>query len=154
MLKTPITLIDYQPQWQDSLIRMWRESFEFGVGIIDPHPISAQVGYFQAEIIPKNTVRCAFFEDQLVGFVAASPDSVAQLHVRLSFHRLGIGSYMLDWAKIQSSGSLWLYTFARNSVAQAFYERHGFRVVERGHEPTWKLDDIKYAWSAAVTNAV
>ncbi len=50
------------------------------------------------------------------------------------------------WAQQQSSGRLWLYTFARNRVAQAFYEHHGFRIVARGFEPTWQLDDIKYEW--------
>ena len=55
---------------------------------------------------------------------------------------------MLDWAKGQSEGSLWLYTFQRNLDAQAFYEHHGFEIVERGFEETWQLADIKYQWKA------
>ncbi len=54
---------------------------------------------------------------------------------------------MLQWAKANSAGSLWLYTFQKNRVARAFYERHGFRIVALGHEPHWKLDDVRYEWS-------
>jgi ribosomal protein S18 acetylase RimI-like enzyme len=128
---------------------MWRASFEFGVGITDPHPIAEQVSYFETEVLPKSTVRLALATGTLVGFIAASSESVAQLHVRVGFHRRGVGSQLLDWAKHQSAGSLWLYTFARNRVAQAFYEHHGFRVVARGFEPTWQLEDIKYQWAAS-----
>jgi ribosomal protein S18 acetylase RimI-like enzyme len=60
---------------------------------------------------------------------------------------------LIKWAKSQSAGSLWLYTFARNTAAQAFYEHHGFRVVARGFEPAWQLEDIKYQWSASPENA-
>ena len=127
---------------------MWRGSFEHGVGIVDPHSLEEQAAYFDTEVLAKHTVRLVLFADQLVGFIAANEESVAQLHVRVGFHRRGIGSQLLSWAKSQSRGSLWLYTFKRNTVAQAFYEHHGFRVIERGFEPTWQLEDIKYFWSA------
>jgi ribosomal protein S18 acetylase RimI-like enzyme len=149
----PAELVEYAPQYLEALVRMWRESFEFGVGITDPHPIAEQVAYFETEILPKNTVRLALSAGQLVGFIAASHESVAQLHVRVGFHRLGIGTQLLNRAKGQSSGGLWLYTFARNTVAQAFYEHHGFRIVARGFEPTWQLEDIKYQWAASQENA-
>jgi ribosomal protein S18 acetylase RimI-like enzyme len=149
----PAALVKYVQSQQSELVRMWRESFEFGVGIIDPHSIAEQVAYFEAEVLPKNSVRLALSAGQLVGFVAASRESIAQLHVRVGFHRLGIGSQLLNWAKSQSFRGLWLYTFARNTVAQAFYEHHGFRIVARGFEPTWQLEDIKYQWAASQQNA-
>lgn len=84
---------------------------------------------------------------ELLGFIAASRESIAQLYVRNDHQRRGIGRQMLEWAKEQSGGTLWLYTFARNAGAQRFYEREGFRVVARGFEPRWQLEDIKYEWS-------
>ena len=148
MPNQPAALAEYAPSLQQALVRMWRESFEFGVGVTDPHLLAEQAAYFEAEVLPKNSVRLALSAGQLVGFVAASSDSVAQLHVRVGFHRRGIGSQLLIWAKSQSSGSLWLHTFARNTVAQAFYEHHGFRVASRGFEPAWQLEDVKYQWFA------
>jgi len=140
------TLIDFQAVRLDELVAMWRASFEVGVGVKDPHPIAEQKHYFLAQVLPRNSVRMALLADQLVGFVAASRESIAQLYVRVGCQRRGIGRQMLAWAKEQSAGGLWLYTFARNEGAQRFYEREGFRIAARGFEPTWRLEDIKYEW--------
>ena len=146
----PATLTAYDDGRLDELVAMWRESFEAGVGVTDPHPIAEQRTYFLTEVLPRNDVRLAMLDGRLVGFVAASRASVAQLHVRVGFHRRGIGSLLLAWAKAQSAGSLWLYTFARNRVARAFYERHGFVDVAHGFEPLWQLDDVRYEWTAPI----
>ena len=132
---------------------MWRASFEAGVGIVDPHPLSEQRDAFLTKVLPHNELRLAVVGDQFIGFVAATSESVSQLYVRVGFHRQGIGTLMLDWAKERSSGSLWLYTFARNRGACAFYERSGFVAIERGFEPSWQLDDVKYRWARDGHNA-
>ena len=143
-----IDIVNFDSARTDELVQMWRESFEFGVGIVDPHPIAEQREFFVTTVVPNNSIRIALLDDRLVGFVAATKESISQLYVRIGHHRLGIGSRLLDWAKDQSDGSLWLYTFARNLGARAFYEKHGFTIVARGFEPTWQLDDIKYEWAA------
>ena len=125
---------------------MWRVSFEAGVGISDPHPLAEQKSYFLSDVLPHCRVRCALSRGELVGFVAASAESVAQLYVRVGFQRRGIGAQLLAWAKMQSRGSLWLYTFAQNTGARAFYERNGFVAIAHGFEPNWQLDDVKYQW--------
>ena len=126
---------------------MWRASFEEAVGIVDPHPLEEQHAYLRREVLPCNSVRVALRQGRIVGFAAASKRSVAQLFVRKEFQRRGIGTLLLDWAKSQSEGSLWLYTFARNARACSFYERSGFKVVARGFEPMWQLEDVKYEWT-------
>lgn len=128
---------------------MWRASFEAGVGIIDPHPIEAQRRYFVDEVLPRNEVRVALRGGRIVGFVATTRESIAQLYVRVGCQRQGIGRALLAWAKDRSGGHLRLCTFARNRGAQAFYERNGFVVAARGFEPTWQLEDIRYEWRRA-----
>jgi GNAT superfamily N-acetyltransferase len=131
----------------DELVVMWRQSFEDGVGITDPHSLQEQRDYFLSEVLPKQTVMLALRDDRLVGFVAACSDSVAQLHVRVGHFRQGIGSKLLAWAQSQSRGRLWLYTFARNQRARQFYAHHGFRATAHGCEPVWQLADVRYEWS-------
>ena len=143
-----MTLAGYDPARLEALVPMWRASFELGVGVVDPHPLADQRAYFLREVLPRHDVRLALDGDALVGFVAASRESVAQLYVRVGCHHRGIGTRMLDWAKDQSDGSLWLYTFARNRGARAFYARHGFREVAYGFEPSWQLDDVRLEWRA------
>ena len=141
------TLVEYRAAWLDELIPLWRASFEAGVGVTDPNPLENQRQYFLDEVLPNNAVRLAVRGEELVGLLAASSESIAQLYVRVGLHRQGIGTQMLEWAKHESAGSLWLYTFQGNHGACAFYERCGFTAIERGFEPTWRLDDVKYSWS-------
>ena len=143
-----VSLVDFRPRHAQELVAMWRESFEYGVGITDPHPLEEQQQYLMNSLVPNTAIRIALLEGRIVGFVAASTSSISQLYVRKGLHRRGIGSRLLEWAKGQSAGTLWLYTFERNAVAQAFYERNGFRVVARGFEPTGQLEDLRYEWVA------
>lgn len=141
-----LTLEPYDASRLDALLPRWRASFEQAVGIVDPHPLADQRAYFEREVAPRCDVRVALADGELAGFVAATRASVAQLYVFAGFQRRGIGTAMLDWAKAQSDGSLWLYTFARNAGARAFYERRGFVDVAHGFEPHWRLDDVRFEW--------
>jgi len=150
---SPISLEEYRPARLTELIAMWRASFEFGVGVIDPHPFYVQRQYFLEHVLPQHTVRVALRGANLVGFVAASKESISQLYVRVGHQRQGIGCALLAWAKAQSQGSLWLFTFARNVGARSFYEKNGFVASANGFEPAWQLEDIKYQWVATAQNA-
>ena len=141
-----INVVDFDAARTDELVRMWRESFEFGVGVVDPHPIEDQRHHFTADVVPNNSIRVALLDGKLVGFIAATKESITHLYVRQGHHRSGIGSRLLAWAKAKSNGKLWLFAFARNTIACVFYEKHGFKIIARGFEPTWQLDDIKYEW--------
>lgn len=145
---THLHIRPFDPADVHELVPMWRQSFEHGVGIVDPHPLDEQVAYFHAQVLPAHDVRVALDGGRLVGFCASNAECVAQLHVRVSYIGQGIGSRLLELAKQHSAGSLWLYTFARNTNARCFYERRGFSAVAFGFEPTWQLDDVKYCWAA------
>jgi GNAT superfamily N-acetyltransferase len=144
-----VALAELQADWIDELIPRWRASFEDGVGITDPHPLAEQRSFFVDQLIPNYSVRVALVENQTAGFVAASRESIAQLYVWIGHQHRGIGTRLLEWAKQQSTGTLWLYTFAQNRRACAFCERNGFVAVARGFEPNWQLADVRYEWSSA-----
>ena len=130
----------------DALVPMWRESFEQGVGIVDPHPLEEQRRYLLERVLPAHRVVVACEDGRIVGFMASNRESVNQLHVRVGCLRRGLGSALLRIAKDASAGSLWLYTFARNVNARRFYERQGFVATAFGFEPVWHLDDVRYEW--------
>ena len=137
---------DFEPGDVHGLMPMWRQSFEHGVGVIDTHTIDEQTAYFVETVLPAHAVRVALDDGRPVGFCASNPEWVAQLYVRVGHIGQGIGSRLLDLAKSEATGGLWLYTFARNTNARRFYERRGFVAVAHGFEATWQLDDVKYRW--------
>lgn len=132
-----------------TLVHMWRASFEFGVGIKDPHPIDEQVAFLFEQLVPNNRLLVAKDGQTIVGFCASNPQSVAALYVRVENIGRGIGTELLRRAQRESSGSLWLYTFAQNQRARRFYERRGFVATAHGFENMWQLEDIRYEWSRA-----
>ena len=129
------------------LVEMWRASFEFGVGIRDPHPIDEQVAFLFEHLAPSHTLQVAKDGQTIVGFLASSAESVGALYVRVENIGQGIGSQLLRLAQAESSGSLWLYTFAQNQRARRFYAHHAFVEREHGFESTWQLADVKLTWS-------
>jgi ribosomal protein S18 acetylase RimI-like enzyme len=139
-------IADFRAADADPLVRMWRASFEHGVGIVDPHPIEDQIAYLQRQLVPSFRLRVAWEESTIVGFLASNPESIAQLYVRVGCMDRGIGSRLLELAKSESTDSLWLFTFQRNAHACRFYERRGFVAIERGFEPVWQMPDVKYRW--------
>lgn len=145
----PVLITDFEPAETLALVRMWRASFEHGVGIVDPHPIEQQVAYFETTVRGANHVHVARAGGAMVGFMACTRGSVAQLYVHVDHLGRGVGTLLLQRAKQDSGGSLWLHTFARNRRARRFYEHHGFAAAAFGFEPFWQLDDVRYEWLAA-----
>jgi GNAT superfamily N-acetyltransferase len=144
---------DFELASIDELVRMWRASFEHGVGITDHHPIGEQIAYLREQVLPAYRLRVTLEGQAIVGFLASNPESVAQLFVRVDRFGQGIGTQLLNLAKSESSGSLWLFTYQRNTRACRFYEHQGFVAIARGFEPFWQLADVKYRWVRADSEA-
>ena len=104
--------MDFDAARADEIVQLWRESFEFGVGIVDPHPIEEQREAFVSTVVPNNSVRLALLDDRLVGFIAATKESITHLYVRVGHHHCGIGTQLLVGQKFSPTG-LWLFAFAR-----------------------------------------
>lgn len=138
----------YSPQYALPLVKMWRESFEQAVGVIDPHPLQEQLNYLQEVVVPNNQVQIVLdsITNNVIGFLAANKNMIAQLYVHTNYQGKGIGSQLIELAKRNCNGSLRLFTFKVNTKAQRFYERHGFKIIKQGFEEEWQLEDVEYEW--------
>src|SRR5262245_13563214 len=147
-------IIEYSPNYGPELVSMWRASFEQGVGIVDPHPLEDQLRALEEKIVPHNHVLLVLDKPSgtVIGFLAYTSDTVSNLYVHVDHQNKGIGSLLLDIAKKNSRGVLRLFTLEKNTRAQQFYERHGFKIIRRGFEEFWQLADIEYEWSASRPN--
>jgi GNAT superfamily N-acetyltransferase len=84
----------------------------------------------------------------LVGILVLDGPWVDQLYVEPAMTGRGIGAGLIELAKRERPDGLRLWTFAANTGAQRFYERHGFIETERtdgcGNEE--RAPDILYVW--------
>lgn len=145
-----ITLIDYDPRYAEETVRMWRRSKEAAIGQAEGHSFEDHV-HFLNDILPRdNKVYLAIDGEngRVAGMAAFNDREISQLYIDPDFQGKGIGDRFVSLAKAGSSGKLTLYTFEVNRRAQRFYEKHGFRVVSRGHDNEEGLPDIKYEWAA------
>lgn len=144
-----IKIVDYSPHYAPELVQMLRASFEQGVGITDPHPLEDQLRALEEKVVPRNRVLLVLDTgtSAVIGFLAYTSETVSDLYVHIDYQNKGIGSMLLDIAKNNSSGVLRLFTFEKNTRAQQFYERHGFKIIRRGFEEFWQLADIEYEWT-------
>jgi GNAT superfamily N-acetyltransferase len=67
---------------------------------------------------------------RILGFLCLDGEDLDQLYLMPGQFRRGVGSLLLAKAKERSPERLHLFTFQRNHSARAFYERHGFRLVD------------------------
>jgi ribosomal protein S18 acetylase RimI-like enzyme len=146
--KQTITIIDYDDRYALATVQMWRASMERALGITDPHSWDEQLDYLR-HIVQTNRVYLALdaTTDQVVGMMAIGGTELDQLYIHVEYQGRGIGTRLLNLAKAVSPGTLQLYTFAVNTHAQAFYERHGFRIIRRGVERESGMADIRYEWT-------
>jgi len=148
MTQNKIIIMPYSPELAKQTVAMWRESKEQAIGQIEMHSFDNHV-YFLNHLLPEQyQIDVAMIDETVVGMMAYNDSEISQLYIHLNYQGLGIGQTLLDRAKAQSIGKLTLYTFEVNEKAQRFYEKHGFKVIGRGHENEENLPDILYEWKS------
>ncbi|WP_377845753.1 GNAT family N-acetyltransferase [Bosea sp. UC22_33] len=85
---------------------------------------------------------------RILGFLCLDGEDLDQLYLLPGEVRRGIGSLLLAKARERSPERLHLFTFQRNAAARAFYERHGFQLVDLndGDRNEEGEPDALYAW--------
>jgi putative acetyltransferase len=95
-------------------------------------------------------MRCATGsrDGRILGFIALSPKlrQLDQIVVALDHWGKGAGKALIDEAKRLSPRGLWLDVNQDNPRAIAFYEKHGFRRLRAGRNPTSGLPTFRYGW--------
>lgn len=148
MQKHKIIIIQFDPKYAEQTVQMWRESKEKAIGHKDIHSFENHVNFLN-HILAKNfQIDLALMDLKVVGMIAYNHTEISQLYIHIDYQGIGLGQTLLDLAKRNSMGRLTLYTFEVNKVAQRFYEKHGFKMIGKGHENEENLADILYEWKS------
>jgi ribosomal protein S18 acetylase RimI-like enzyme len=88
---------------------------------------------------------------EIMGYAALDGDMLEDLYLRPDARRQGIGTLLLDEVRRHSPDGVSLHVFQQNADAQAFYERHGFTVVDTsdGARNMENLPDMTLRWTPA-----
>jgi ribosomal protein S18 acetylase RimI-like enzyme len=141
-----IIITRYNPKYAEETVKMWRDSKEKALGQKAIHSVEDHV-YFLNHILPEQfQIELVLIDEKVVGMIAYNESEINQLYIHIDYQGIGIGQTLINKVKDKSSGKLTLYTFEVNEIAQRFYEKHGFKVIGRGHENEENLSDIQYEW--------
>ncbi|MDF2556717.1 MAG: family N-acetyltransferase [Bacillales bacterium] len=146
MIQHKINIIQYNPKYAEQTVKMWRDSKEQAIGQKEIHSFENHV-YFLNHILPEQfQIELVLIDEKVVGMIAYNETEISQLYIHVEYQGIGIGQTLLNKVKQKSNGRLTLYTFEINKKAQQFYEKHGFKIIDRGHENEENLPDILYEW--------
>lgn len=117
-------------------------------GIHPPDEVRAWVGSWDLSV---RDVWVAETDGGMVGFANLTPTWLDGLYVTPGAQRAGIGSALLDLAKVVRPDGFGLWVFEMNHPARAFYRRHGFLELERtdGSGNEEHAPDLKMVWPGA-----
>jgi GNAT superfamily N-acetyltransferase len=87
-------------------------------------------------------------DGEILGYAALEGDMLEDLYLRPDALRQGIGTLLLDVVRRQSPAGVSLHVFEQNTGARAFYERHGFAVLDTndGSRNMENLPDLTLRW--------
>jgi ribosomal protein S18 acetylase RimI-like enzyme len=148
MQKHKITITKYDPKYAEQTVRMWRESKDKAIGQKEIHSFDNHVNFLNHILAKQFQIDLALMDHIVVGMIAYNNTEISQLYIHNDYQGFGIGQTLLDKAKTQSNGILTLYTFEVNKSAQQFYEKHGFKIIGKGHENEENLPDLLYEWNS------
>lgn len=117
------------------------------------HTDEAVRTWISSQLIPTGGVTVAVSEDLVVGFLAVSKDNlygwIDHLYLDPSTVGMGVGSILVEHAKVILGAPIRLYTFQENVDARRFYTRHGFKEIELtdGALNEEKVPDVLLEWT-------
>jgi ribosomal protein S18 acetylase RimI-like enzyme len=107
------------------------------------------VRWIRESVLKECQVWVASRGEQILGYAALDGDVLEHLYLRSDARRQGIGTLLLDEVRTHSPRGLRLHVFERNTGARAFYERHGFTVLDTndGSRNMENLPDMTLRWA-------
>jgi putative acetyltransferase len=126
----------YEDRDLEQLLEVFVSASHAGHPFVDEAFIQAERGRIAEVYLPVTDTWVYELEGEVVGFLALLGSEVGALFVAAEHHGRGFGHALMDKAR-ELHGSLTLDVFEQNSLGRAFYERQGFRQIDRHlHEET------------------
>ncbi len=140
-----------EPSEIEATARMWQDSQRAAYTWFrddQRHPFDAALEFFRESICTRCEVWVAVESFLVIGLLALEGDSIDHLFVHPDRWERGVGSRLLDHAKVLHPEGLELVTLQRNARARRFYETRGFETTKFGISPPPESEpDVRYRWT-------
>ena len=138
------------PEDLEPTVAVWQRSREQGQPWVEQrmgYTPEQNKRHFRDVVMRQEQVWVAEEDTAIVGLLSVADGQVGQLFVGPPAQGRGVGSALLQKAKLLWPKGLALFTFQRNERARSFYERRGFCAVTFGVSPPPENEpDVKYVW--------
>ena len=107
--------------------------------------------WWMVQVVLRRLEVCVAEHDrEVAGFLALQDGFVEQLYVAPDYWRDGVGSALLEQAKLRLAGGFRLWTFQRNAMARTFYRKHGLIDIREtdGSANEEREPDVLMEWRA------
>ncbi|WP_394426138.1 GNAT family N-acetyltransferase [Streptomyces sp. SGAir0957] len=113
------------------------------------HSHEQVTGWIQDVLLKQCRTWVAVRETEIIGYAALDGDMLEHLYLRPDIRRQGVGTLLLDEVRWHSPDGVSLHVFQQNTDARAFYERHGFTVLDTndGDRNMENLPDMTLRWT-------
>ncbi|CCO49476.1 putative Acyl-CoA N-acyltransferase [Vibrio nigripulchritudo SOn1] len=140
-------VVEFKEKYAEDITCFWRSTMQEVLNINPVHSFESHL-HFLSHILPLSyRIRVVTnHEDHAIGFIAFNEKEINQLYIRSDYRNQGIGQYLVQLAKQQSSGCLELRTFEVNQRAIRFYQSLGFVACGGSCDNEEGLPDILFRW--------
>ncbi len=147
-----IQIRDFDGEDATALARLWHDSWA-STGLSNAN--DPDLEHYEDRLSTEGrqwSIQVAAVENDLLGFVAYQREQkwLRQLFVKAELKRLGVGTALLNIAKHDMPGGLWLRTNAGNVAARRFYEARGLRFDGEVVHPVFGHRMARYLWRSNV----
>ncbi len=106
------------------------------------------LNWISETLIAQKVTWIASADSEILGFITFSDHAIDQLYVHPEYQNKGVGSELIELAKLSMPSGIKLYTFQSNLRALNFYEKNGFQELQRsdGQNNEEKSPDVLLSW--------
>ena len=145
-----------EPEELAAVIEVWYRSLDDSLHWLRPDQRASEAearARFRNVVAKSCDLWVAEQDGRILGVLAMDGDAVDRLYVDTPAQGKGVGSALLDRAKVLSPETLRLATLQRNEQARRFYEGRGFVAYNHGRSPAPENEPtVWYRWRGDPTD--
>lgn len=134
----------------DAVVTLWYRSWmNTFPNLKHTQPFEKWKSRFQNELLKEGHAWIAELQGRIVGFIVVmkAEGVLSQIFVDVDVQGTGIGTALLNQAKMICPNGISLTTLQQNEQARRFYEKNGFVKSRLGVNPINGQPNIEYKWN-------